>query len=190
MKNKEFNLANYVCVGAAVLLLMFFLFGCTTERKATRYFNEHGYKAAQYCAAAFPVKTDSVFLPGKPIIKSDTTFLPGDSIPCPPQKPGAAPPVVHCPPSLVIRDTIIQRDTLRITKENPAKDSIIAGQAKQISEQGIRLQIAEDKASHRGWLMWGTWVVLAVAIAGWIFVKSKSAVITTVVNQIKNKLKL
>lgn len=158
-------------IACAVLGMMFLLFGCTTQHKAAKYFDSHGFQAAQYCATVFPVKSDSVYLPGSIIRTSDTTYLPGDSIPCPQQKPGSPPAVVHCPFSLHIRDTLWLHDTLRITKENPAKDSIITGQARQISEQGIRLQIEKDKASHRGRLMWGTWIVLALLISGWVILK-------------------
>lgn len=73
MKNqtsKEENILLIVAILIAILLLCMFS-ACTTQRKATKYFDNHGFQAAKYCATSFPVK-DSVGV-------GDTTYNPANN---------------------------------------------------------------------------------------------------------------
>lgn len=175
---------KWTLVALAVIWIAFCLTSCVTGKKATRYFNSHGFQAAQYCASAFPVKSDSIYIPGIPITRSDTTYLPGDSIPCPEHLPGEPPAVVHCPPSPHIRDTTTLHDTLRITKENTAKISALQ---QQLTLQTDRADKAENgRARWRKLALW-TWGIILVLGGGYLFFKSKISFLTNVIKNIHIK---
>lgn len=179
MKKREIFFA-----AAVVLLLGFLLCGCMTQKKAIRYMSSHGYVAAQYCAAAFPIKSDSIFLPGKVIHTSDTTWLPGDSVQCPPGEPGKAGPKLPCPKPFAVHDTLWRHDTLRITKENPAKDSIISGLKDRLTLTTTRAENAENgRSKWRSWVLW-TWGILAAVAAVIIVFKSQTAWFTNIIKRV------
>src|SRR5690625_2947680 len=97
---KENDLLGGIAFLFILLTLLIILGACTTQKKAVKYFDNHGFQAAKYCAGAFPVISDTVFKPGKPIHKIDTTYLPGNSVPCPPG--GKETVYIPCPPAQVI----------------------------------------------------------------------------------------
>lgn len=189
MKMKKDNLfgeAIYIDILIAFLIILIaFLSSCTTQRKATKYFNQHGFEAAKYCAAAFPIRDSTIYIPGETVVKSDTVTIEGDSVPCP-ILPGQIDTFfVKCPPSQIIHDTIFRTDTVKVIKENTAKDTIIAGLNNKISIQKEKTEVAQQKATHRGKLMWGTWILLALIICGYFFLKSRTALISNIIKKLK-----
>lgn len=53
-----------------LLIIIIFLYSCTTQRKATNYFNNNPEIAADYCAEKFPIGADTLV-----IVEHDTTLL-------------------------------------------------------------------------------------------------------------------
>jgi hypothetical protein len=53
-----------------LLIITIFLYSCTTQRKATNYFNNNPDVASEYCAEKYPVGTDTMV-----IVEHDTTLL-------------------------------------------------------------------------------------------------------------------
>src|SRR5690242_1830355 len=115
-----------------LLLGAFFLFlfawfimglaGCTTQRKAVRYFNKHGFEAAGYCAQAFPitdsvthsttVKYDTITTPGGMVIVKDTTICPASNA----VTKIITQKVADCPDVQVVTRTV--SDTVTVYREN------------------------------------------------------------------------
>lgn len=176
-----------VLVAIAVLWMAFFLTSCQTQKKVTRYLNENNSFAAEYCGLAFPVRDSIIYKPGRVISKSDTTYLPGDSIPCPElpnydKSKNGKPVYVHCPPNKRITDTIFKVDTITVIRENTAKISYLTQANTTLSNS---LKTYKNKAEHRGKLMWWTWGILAVLIAGYFFIKSRTAIFTNIISRLK-----
>lgn len=212
MKRREIFFA-----AAAVLLLGFLLCGCMTGRKATMYFDSHSLEAAKYFNSRFPTKdsvgtptvVDSGYTPdysgqidslhhviqdqvdafkkAKEDQKADTSCL------------TTIKELEHQNSNLAAAFTAF-KNSIKPPKpkiievphyiSNPAKDSIIAGQDRQIIGLNVKLQIANDKASHRGKMFWFLIAGIVLYIAIRLFIKSKMDVINTVLNQVKNKFKL
>lgn len=58
---------------AAIILILFSLAtftSCITKKKVQKYLHNNPEFSANYCAEAFPIKTDSIYIPGE--IKTDT----------------------------------------------------------------------------------------------------------------------
>lgn len=105
-----------------IILSIFLLIGCkVTEEKARKYAYNHKDKLAEWCADCFPVKeievkTDSIFTPGKTIIRIDTvqgkcpdgTII---EIPCPPVEE-KTPDTIRILNNIKVRD-IAQEEVLR-----------------------------------------------------------------------------
>ena len=172
-----------VLVAIAVLWMAFFLTSCQTQKKVTRYLNENNSFAAEYCGLAFPVRDSIIYKPGQVISRSDTTYLPGDSLPCPHHIADVNKKVyVHCPPNQLITDTIFKVDTITVIRENTAKISSLSQSNTTLSNS---LKTYKDKAEHRGKLMWWTWGILTVLIAGYVFIKSRTAIFTNIISGLK-----
>ena len=171
MRN-DFNVADWVLIASAILFFGWLLTGCTTEKKAVRYMNTHGFQAAEYCAGAFPIRDSTIYLPGQTRIVHHTDTIPGEVIPCPDQKPGQPPASVSCPPSTNTIDTVTRVDTLRIKTENTAKITALTGQL------AVTISRAANAENGRGnWRRWCliTWGILA--LGGGVFVAAKFKII-------------
>lgn len=152
------------------LLLGFLLCGCVTEHRATRWMDDHGFRAASYCKTSFPCildvrPGDTVLIPG------DTILIPGDSVECPPQKIGDHPAIAPCPPSRMIRDTILIRDTLTIM--DSADIHALRG---QLEAQDRELDKAQKMANRlkNGRNTWRSIAIpLIAALLAWVAVKFK-----------------
>lgn len=180
------------------LLIGFLLCGCMTQRKAVRYMQDHAFAAASYCASAFPVRDSVAYVPGKRVLlPGDTILIPGRVIPCPQTGSVTIPPytppntggqvvvsdepyLIHCPASRLITDTLLRTDTVTVWRENTAKTAAMRGELAQLRADSTRAILVRAKATKRGWLMWGTWITLALVIAGWLFIRSKTALLTSV----------
>lgn len=166
------------------LLIILALASCTTQRKATKYFDQHGFQAAQYCAAAFPVRDSTIFIPGQIKVIHHTDTIPGDSIPCPEQLPGQPPAVVHCPPSIHTTDTIIRHDTTLVIRENTAKTAALQ---QQLTLSIDRTEKAENgRGNWRKRALW-TWGILLFVGGGYILYKTQTAWFTNVLKNIHIK---
>jgi len=86
-------------------------------------------------------------------------------------------------------------DTAYITQNiyhdtNPAKTAalsqIITRQRIDSVKADAALQTAQGKASRRGKLMWGTWILIALVGGGYFFLKGRTALIMSVINKAKN----
>lgn len=173
-----------------LLIGMLFLSSCMTQKRAVRYFQDHAFAAASYCSTAFPIKDSTVYLPGRQVVlPGDTILIPGQTVPCPPPP---AKQVVHCPDSRLITDTLLRTDTITLWRENTAKTTAMTLTVARLRTDSIKtvtaLITSKAKATHRGWLMWGTWIILFLIIVGYIFVKSRTALLSSVISGIKGKL--
>lgn len=159
---------------ALAWFLLLILSSCTTERKAVKYMDNHGFQAAKYCAKAFPVRDSIIYQKGEAIIKSDTTYLEGDSIPCPvltnyDKTKKGKPVYVHCPPSKIIHDSVFVHDTVTVIRENTAK---VKAQQGRIT---LLIHEVEKYKPWKGRALW-TWGILSVLIGGGIVLKVKSII--------------
>ena len=104
-----------------IIIISLFLFGCKSAEKL-----------AQKCADRFPVKAETVYIPGES--RYDTTYIAGDTmvlqdtirVECDSAKQIITKYVyrtVNCPDSKVITQHIT--DTVRITQENTAKTAYL-----------------------------------------------------------------
>jgi hypothetical protein len=168
----NYSIADCIMIALAIIFLGWILTGCTTEKKAVRYMNAHGFQAAEYCAAAFPVKDSTVYLPGQTTVIHHTDTVPGEVIPCPAQKPGEPTAAVHCPPSTNTVDTITRVDTLRIKTENTAKIAALTGQLAVITSRAANAE--NGRGNWRRWCLI-TWGILA--LGGGVFVAAKFKII-------------
>lgn len=173
-----------------VLLVLLFMSSCVTQKKAVRYFQDHAFTAASYCASAFPVRDSIVRMQGHEIyLPGDTVIIPGKTIRCPVvTPPPVSPSVVHCPDSRLITDTLLRTDTVTLWRENTAKTASMVLTVQRLRTDSVRSVIVKAKATKRGWLMWGTWIVLFLVIVGYISVKSRTALLRSVISGIKGKL--
>lgn len=53
-----------------IFVVLIFLYSCTTQKKAIKYFNDNENIASNYCAEKYPVQTDTMV-----IVQTDTTLL-------------------------------------------------------------------------------------------------------------------
>lgn len=167
-----------------LIILAIFLAGCMTPKKVTRYLNNHGFEAAQYCAISFPVRDSTIYVPGEKIIRTDTSYVPGDSIPCPAIEPGQPPTKVMCPPAQIVTKTITQHDTTTVIRENTAKTAAFQIQVTQLTS---RADAAENGRSNwRKWALW-TWGILIVAGGLYFWGKSKTALFNSIISKITDK---
>lgn len=171
MKN-EINTADWVLIALAILFFGWLLAGCTTEKKAVRYMNAHGFQAAEYCAGAYPVKDSTIYLPGETTIVHHTDTVPGEVIPCPEQQPGQPPISIICPPSTNTVDTITRVDTLRIKTENTAKIVALTGQLAVSTDRADKAENGRRKWRLRAIITWA-----ALALGGGAFVAAKFKII-------------
>lgn len=182
LAKKGINLSTTIVLMAVALTLP----GCMTQRRVTRYLNEHAFTAASYCASAFPVRDSVVRVVGKQVLlPGDTVLIPGQTFPCP-ALPAAQ--EVTCPDSRLIRDTLLRTDTLTLWRENTAKTAAMRGELAQLRADSTRAILTQAKATKRGWLMWGTWIVLALILSGWLFVRSRTALLTSAISALRGKL--
>jgi len=144
------------------ILAALLLTGCMTTEKATNYLVEKG-RLPEICADKYPPKIE--YKPGKLFTWRDTMYLPGDSVPCPDQIIGRDTVRVFakCPPSLVIRDTTYQRDT--ITIENTAR---VQDLQFKLGDRDAKIMMLEHDLANRTRLMYaflGGCVFLALGYA-------------------------
>jgi hypothetical protein len=156
---------------AAIAVISVFT-ACMTEQKATDYLQKHG-QLARICADIYP----PTVTPGKVVHTSDTMYTPGPVVPCP---PGAINPdtglpdtvYIKCPPGKIVRDSIIQHDTIenfaRIVAQRHQIDSLITESGKHKADADK----AEKQARNRLFYIIG----LCGLIAGSIFLKLKSII--------------
>lgn len=159
-----------VLAAAFALLLGLLLCGCVTEKRATRWMDDHGFRAASYCKTSFPCildvrPGDTVLIPG------DTILIPGDSVECPPQNIGDPPATVPCPPSRMVRDTILIRDTLTIM--DSADIHALRGQLEAQDRELDKAQ-ATVKRLKNGRNTWRSIAIpLLAALVAWLAEKFK-----------------
>jgi hypothetical protein len=177
METKNDNLGCSLILGVALLVLFlgFLLTGCTTQRKAVKYFDNHGFAAAQYCAGAYPVKDSTVYLHGQTTVVHHTDTIPGDSIPCPVEKGTlnqGTPVYVHCPPSTHTIDTITRTDTTVLYRENTARVAALTGQLAVNTDRAEKAENGRGKWRLRALITWGI-----LALGGGAFVAAKFKII-------------
>ena len=79
-------------------------------------------------------------------------------------------------------------DTAYITQDiyhdtNPAKTADLT---QRLTITQAKYETAQGKASRRGKLMWGTWILIALVGGGYFFLKGRMALIMSIVNKAKN----
>lgn len=156
------------------LLIIFLLASCTNAKKATRFMNEHPEVLAPICAEKFPVKDSLV--KGDSVVLYDTLW-------------GVK----------VKSDTIVTKDTVRITNTLPAKiitkkvyirDTIIRENSARVSQllnhigninkmviqKDVKIADLKEQLSAMKKLRnkWRLWLLIAVGAAGmFTFLKIK-----------------
>jgi len=127
-----------------LFLAVILVIGCTTARKAERFYEKNPILLAKIASEKFPVIP--TYISGTPIYLSDT--IPGDSIPCP--KPVIAladtffnyPDVkVKCPDSY--RHTVRVTDTIYL--ENTAKVKVLELEKEILKSSLIKVVTERDR---------------------------------------------
>jgi hypothetical protein len=163
MNKREDNIYFAKVFGGAALLiallfLIFFLVGCTTQKKAVKYFNKHELVGADYCSVKHPCK-DSVretirLIKGKPVITvHDSIIYSNDTN-------KVKKYVVKYVTKMVTKVDTLRYDRI-IHQTDKAKEQLLQSQLSGISEQ---LKESKAKVNNRtkwalcGWL----WVILLI----------------------------
>lgn len=127
-----------------LFLVVILVIGCTTARKAERFYEKNPLLLAKIASEKFPVIP--TYIPGTPVYLSDT--IPGDSIPCP--QPVMAitdkffdyPDVkVKCPDSF--RHTVRVTDTIYL--ENTAKVKVLELEKEILKSSVIKVETERDR---------------------------------------------
>lgn len=165
---------NVLIVFTLILFSLAATTGCITKKKVQKYLHANPEFAAGYCAEAFPVITDSIYIPGE--LRTDTLINEVERY-----------IEVDCPPADTVNKiqwkiktetrTIEKRitDTVRIVKENTA-------QLKAIQLSAIRLQTENDllrndlkaMTGKRNKNMYWLWALLAlIAVRTYLKIRFK-----------------
>lgn len=144
-------------------VLVAVLFGCSTEKqfkkqkkKATDFFLLNRPELAKLCNQEFPDIPVKV-VPGDTILKTDTIVIPGPKFVCPDSVT-----TLDCPPSKLIKDTKIIRDSVFI--KDTDKEYILNTQIQKLtSEKEIikinleevkeKLRISDNKKTQWFWML-------------------------------------
>lgn len=135
MLNQQFKkILLWLIAIVTFVLAVIYLSGCKPSeqlqrKRANDFFNSHPAEIAKRCADQFP----PVIKEGKTILKTDTLIQPGISIPCPPNEKGDT-IFVKCPPSRIIRDTILRIDTI----ENIARIYALQHESDSLTTESIK----------------------------------------------------
>jgi hypothetical protein len=132
--------------------------GCTTQKKAVRWMNEHPVVLAELCNDQYPVK--ETFVKGQTIYETDTLIEPGLII--------QADPIllkVKCPPSKTIK--VIERRTDTIMKENTAKLRLVLNDLSNLNTEVETERKRTQAANSR--FVWAICLGLVGIVAARIF---------------------
>lgn len=166
---------------------------CMTERKAVKYMNGHERAAASYCAVFFPPRDSTIYIPGTERAISRTDTIPGDSIPCPASdekdslKQGTL-SYVHCPPSITKTITLTKTDTLKVYLRNTAREDALTLDLDRSNQKFDAANQKIDKLQKFKTRVIEILIALAVLGAGYLFFKSRTALLTSIINKFKSKL--
>lgn len=162
----------YVIAALAIILFSLLAFGCTTQRQAVKYMNNHAFAAATYCAGSFPVRDSVIYKEGETKTISHTDTIAGKHIDCPPAVVNGKEKIItiKCPPSLIRTDTIYRTDTITSIRENTAQI-----QALTIQRDKYSGELKQAKNGRNNWRKWAliTWAFITVGAAGFIMSKLK-----------------
>lgn len=176
-----------------VFILIMLLTSCTTERKATRYFNEHKPVAANYCAEAFPVK-DSMSVIER--TKYDTLYAPVymvdtvvrfDTLINERAVTLTRPVKVPCPSVPIITKTVT-RDSIHFLENTARIDACeytIQDLQVKVLTQAARIDTLQDKVKHKNKAI--LWLLLIIVVESiYIFRKPLMSLAMRLIVPIKN----
>lgn len=173
---KEKNITALLVALIALTVILTWLTGCTTQRKAEKYYQKHPEKLAEKCADEFPVKDsiividsvhfDTLYLEGEPVILKDSFFIKGDTI--------IKQITKECPKVQTITKTVTH-DSI-IYRRDIAYETTLDYTIQELKQE-VGKFIAKYEATKEGrdkWRKWCliTWAICAVYL-GLIFFKSK-----------------
>jgi uncharacterized integral membrane protein len=175
MNKREDNIYFAKVFGGAALLiallfLIFFLVGCTTQKKAVKYFNKHELVGADYCSVKHPCK-DSVheslrYVIGEPVVTVHDSII-----------YDTATNTVQKVVVKYITKSILQVDTVYkdkvVYQTDKAQITVINEQLTQSKQQA-----ANAAKSAKKWRTWAAYtsislLLLVLAIALYIYIKNK-----------------
>jgi hypothetical protein len=154
------------------IFFLLVLIGCTTQKKATNYFNNHPDQLAPICADKFPVKDslvtrdsvrfDTLFIEGDPVVLKDSFYIKGDTV--------VKVVTKECPKVQTIFKTVI-RDSIHYVRDRAFEATLLndIDKAKALLVE-CRAQIVSDanKIKHKNKVIWWL-VIVVVAESLWIF---------------------
>jgi len=127
-----------------LVMVIILLFGCTTARKAERFYDKNPILLAKIAAEKFPVIP--TYIAGTPIYLNDT--IPGDSIPCPNPILDLADTYFMDLPSSKVKCPDSYRHTVRVTDtiylENTAKVKVLELEKEILKSSLIRAETERD----------------------------------------------
>jgi hypothetical protein len=168
IKEKTWMEIGFTAIALVLILLFLFgLSGCMTEKNLQKHNERFPEAAAKYCSDKFPITethksdtlltTDTLYQEGPWVdttVYCDTMFI-------------TKTVTVKCPPSKIIRDTIRIRDSVRV--DNPAPVTALKLEngrlKKELVQAGQKLTSTKDKL---GWWKIAcliTWGILGIGIA-------------------------
>lgn len=149
-----------------ILFLIYSLTSCTTERKATKYFNNHLEKLAPLCVETFPpkdstvtkdsIRFDTLYIEGEPVILKDSFYIKGDTV--------VRVITKECPKVQTVIKTEIKEVTHYV--ENTAKvkvlENVIANDNKTIQKQAGQIEDRDNKIKGKNGWIWKLIIVVAI----------------------------
>ncbi len=125
------------------------LAGCTTQRKAEKWYRGNPVELAKLCLDCFGDNSTPVYVKGRTdTIPGETIYIKGDSIPCPDGTKIKAPDVkVPCPPATQRVDTAFRDrwETLARIKVLEAEVAESKDELEKEKARGDKLQARGDK---------------------------------------------
>lgn len=132
-----------------IVLSLFLLTGCVTEKKAKQYAYANKEKLAEWCADCFPVKEQTVKIDTVTLLDTFTTI---DSIPvivtvdC----PDGTQIQKECPPQLYTKQTVTQLINSEIKVRDRAFERVLSDSLNRASERHKReLESKEDVVKQK-----------------------------------------
>lgn len=130
-----------------ILLLSILLIGCTTERKATNWMQNHPMVLTELCSLKFPPTV--IYKQGEETTRTETVYQKGDSIPCPEDKNGKV-KVIICPPNKTVTVVRVRVDTLETEGiGTKAKLALVLNDLEKANNEVEKQKEKTQKANNR-----------------------------------------
>lgn len=107
------------------ILVLLFLYGCTTQKKATRWMKEHPVVLAKLCAECFPVKPIE-FIKGDTLVLLDSVVrVDSVRVEIEADCPDGSKVKVDCPPTRIVERVVKSHTTDTLKLRDTANETVL-----------------------------------------------------------------